>query len=61
VKGGGKYVFVADGTIYQIANQNHVDLAKGAGNWVSLTGDLNGTTIYGNQGRDRHGFLHGRR
>ena len=45
VKGGGRYVFVADGNIYQIANQNHVGLAKGAGNWVSLTGVLNEAAI----------------
>ena len=45
VKDGGKYVFVADGKVYQIANQNQADLAKAAGDKVRLTGDLNGTTI----------------
>ncbi len=45
VKGGGRYVLVADGIIYQIANQNRADVAKAAGNWVSLTGDLSGATI----------------
>jgi len=45
VKNGGRYVLVADGKMYQIANQNQADLAKAAGNWVRLAGDLNGTTI----------------
>ena len=31
VKAGGKYVFVSDGKVYQIANQNQPDLAKEAG------------------------------
>jgi hypothetical protein len=46
VKAGAKYIFVsADGKVYQIANQNQADLAKEAGDKVSLTGDVNGTTI----------------
>jgi hypothetical protein len=45
VKDGGWYVLVADGKMYQIANQNQVDLAFAAGNRVRLTGDLNGKTI----------------
>jgi hypothetical protein len=45
VKAGAKYVFVSDGKVYQIANQNQADLAKEAGDKVSLTGDVNGTTI----------------
>jgi len=46
VKAGAKYIFVSeDGKIYQIANQNQADLAKEAGDKVSLTGDVNGTTI----------------
>jgi hypothetical protein len=45
VKGGGKYVFVSDGKVYQIANQNFADLAKNAGDAVSLTGDMSGDTI----------------
>ena len=46
VKAGAKYIFVSeDGKVYQIANQNQADLAKEAGDKVSLTGDVNGTTI----------------
>jgi len=45
VKAGAKYVFVSGGKVYQIANQNQADLAKEAGDKVSLTGDVNGTTI----------------
>jgi hypothetical protein len=45
VKGGGKYVFVSDGKVYQIANQNFADLEKNAGDAVSLTGDMSGDTI----------------
>lgn len=45
VKVGGKYMFVADGKVYRIANQNQADLAKVAGDKVRLTGDLDGTTI----------------
>jgi|SRR5579871_5786129 len=45
-KAGAKYIFVSqDGKVYQIANQNHADLAKEAGDKVSLTRDVNGTTI----------------
>ena len=45
VKAGAKYVFVSGGKVYQIANQNQTDLAKAAGDKVSLTGDVNGDTI----------------
>jgi hypothetical protein len=45
VKAGAKYVFFSDGKVYQIANQNQPDLAKEAGDNVSLTGDVNGETI----------------
>jgi hypothetical protein len=45
VKGGAKYVFVSDGKVYQIANQNLAVLQKDAGESVSLTGDVNGDTI----------------
>ena len=45
VKGGAKYVFVSKGKVYQIANQDMADLMKGAGESVSLTGDVNGDTI----------------
>lgn len=45
VKDGGKYVFIADGQVYEITNQNQVDLANAPGNYIRLTGDVNGTTI----------------
>jgi len=45
VKGGGKFVFVSGGKVYSIANQNLADLAKNAGDAVSLTGDFNGQTV----------------
>lgn len=45
VKAGAKYVFVSNGKVYQIANQNEPDLAKDAGESVSLTADMNGDTI----------------
>jgi len=46
VKAGARYIFVSeDGKLYQIANQNQADLAKEAGDKVSLTGDVNGQTI----------------
>ena len=45
VKGGAKYVFVSDGKVYQIANQDMAALMKEAGESVSLTGDVNGDTI----------------
>ena len=45
VKNGAKYVFVSQGKVYDINNQNQADLAKGAGNPVTVTGDMNGNTI----------------
>jgi len=45
VKGGGKYVFVSDGKVYQIANQDLAALQKDAGESVKLTGDVNADTI----------------
>jgi hypothetical protein len=46
VKGGGKYVFVVNGKVYNIANQNLAALQAHAGNTaVQLTGDLQGDTI----------------
>ena len=45
VKGGAKYVFVSDGKVYQIANQDLAALQKEAGESVSLTGNVNGDTI----------------
>ena len=45
VKAGGKYVFVSGGKVYTIANQDEKDLALNAGKTVTLTGDLQGTTV----------------
>jgi len=45
VKGGAKYVFVSNGVVYQIANQDLAALPKEAGESVSVTGDVNGDTI----------------
>lgn len=47
VKGGSKYVFVANGKIFEISNQSFADLGKAAGQAVGLTGDLHsdGKTI----------------
>ena len=45
VKGGGKFVFVADGKVYNVANQTFAALTEHAGETVSLTGDLNGDTV----------------
>ena len=45
VKKGAKYVFVADGTVYQLANQKSKQIATHAGHRVELTGELKGDTI----------------
>jgi hypothetical protein len=45
VKGGGKFVFVSDGKVYNVANQNFAALTEHAGETVSLTGDVNGDTV----------------
>jgi len=45
VKSGAKYVFVADGKVYQIANPGLAALMKNAGESVSLTGNIDGDTI----------------
>jgi hypothetical protein len=45
VKNGAKYVFVSQGKVYEITNQKQADLAKDAGNAVSVTGDMTGNTI----------------
>jgi hypothetical protein len=45
VKGGGKYVFVSDGKVYNIANQGSALLETHAGHTVRLTGELKGETI----------------
>ena len=45
VKGRGKYVFVSQGEVYAIANQDNKDLATHASHTVILTGELKGDTI----------------
>ncbi len=45
VKKGAKYVFVADGKIYNIDNQDFAALADNAGKNVKLTGAMTGDTI----------------
>jgi hypothetical protein len=47
VKGGAKYVFVSQGKVYDIQNQDMKDLETHAGHTVRLTGDLSsdGKTI----------------
>jgi hypothetical protein len=45
VKGGGKYVFVQGGKVYNIENQNFAGLQEHAGEAVSLTGTMTGDTI----------------
>ena len=45
VRGGSKYVLVADGKVVQIANQDNKDLATHAGHRVKVTGELKGNAI----------------
>ncbi|HWF11987.1 MAG TPA: hypothetical protein VG297_26140 [Bryobacteraceae bacterium] len=45
VKNGGKFVFVSDGKVYNVANQNFAALTQRAGEPVSLTGTVQGDTI----------------
>ena len=45
VKGGGKYVFVSDGKVYNVANQDLALLQTHAGHTVRLTGEMKGDTI----------------
>jgi hypothetical protein len=45
VRGGSKYVLVADGKVLQIANQDNKDLATHAGHAVRMTGELKGNAI----------------
>jgi len=40
VKSGAKYVFVSDGKVYAIQNQNFKTLAANAGAKVQVTGDM---------------------
>ena len=41
VKGGGNFVFVSEGKVFEIANQDFSDLSAHAGHDIKLTGDLN--------------------
>ena len=45
VDGGAKYVFVANGKTYQIANQDFASLKDHAGHNVALTGEMKGDSI----------------
>jgi hypothetical protein len=45
VKYGGKFVFVRDGKVYNIANQNFEALMEHAGESVRLTGNLYRDTV----------------
>jgi hypothetical protein len=45
VSGGGKYVFIAGGKTYQIANQEFADLKASGGHKVALTGEMKGDSI----------------
>lgn len=45
VKGGGKFVFVSSGKVYNISNQSLASLTKYAGENVKVTGDVNGDSI----------------
>ena len=42
---GAKYVFVNDGKVLMIKNQDLADLKKYAGDRVTISGDLSGDTI----------------
>ena len=45
VRGGSKFVLVAADKVYQIANQDNVDLSTHAGHAVKITGELKGNAI----------------
>jgi hypothetical protein len=45
IKGGGKYVFVSNGKVYNIDNQDLAQLQEHAGHTVRLTGEMKGDTI----------------
>jgi hypothetical protein len=49
VKKGAKYVFVSDGKVYQLANQNSKQIASHAGHDVEMTGSMKGDTITATQ------------
>lgn len=45
IKNGAQYVFVHNGKVYSIANQDYAGLKEHAGERVRLTGDVNGNSI----------------
>jgi hypothetical protein len=45
MKGGAKFVFVSQGKVYEIANQQNPALKTYLGRPVRLSGDLKGSTI----------------
>ena len=45
IAGGAKYVFVHEGKVFQIENQDFAALAKHGGHKVKLTGDMTGDSI----------------
>ena len=45
VKGGAEYVFVIDGKLYSVDNQDFAGLPVHAGHSVRLTGEMTGDTI----------------
>jgi hypothetical protein len=45
VKGGSKFVLIADGKVLPIANQDNKDLTTFAGQQVKVTGELKGDAI----------------
>src|ERR1700690_1594908 len=45
IKGGGKYVFVSDGKVYNITNQDSPLLAMHSRHTVRLTGDMKGDSV----------------
>ena len=46
IEKGAKYVFVNDGKVLKISNQDFVDLPKHAGHNVKLTGRMTGDRIF---------------
>lgn len=45
ITAGAKYVFVNNGKVLEISNQDFADLAKHAGHKVKLTGEITGDSI----------------
>jgi hypothetical protein len=45
LKNGGEYVFISDGKVYKIANQDFAELKAHAAHEVMLTGEMKGDTI----------------